>query len=151
MKRPSALWVTDCRPWAWTCSAWNSVALTDMMAEYADIDIALDTVPYNGGTTNLQAMWMGVPVVTQMGNFVSRMGASFMTAAGLSEWVAKDDDGYVAIAKKMGKERKALLKLKQSLRERLRNNPAWDVVAHTRAIEQALQQTTRPVQSRHGH
>jgi predicted O-linked N-acetylglucosamine transferase (SPINDLY family) len=114
------------------------VGLTDMMAEYADIDIALDPVPYNGGTTSLQAMWMGVPVVTQMGaHFVSRMGASFMTAAGLPEWVAKDDDDYVAIAKKMAKDRKALLKLKQGLRERLMNNPAWDVVAHTRAIEQA--------------
>ncbi len=114
------------------------VGLTDMMAEYADIDIALDPVPYNGGTTSLQAMWMGVPVVTQMGaHFVSRMGASFMTAAGLPEWVAKDDDDYVAIAKQMASDRKALLKLKQGLRERLTNNPAWDVVAHTRAIEKA--------------
>jgi protein O-GlcNAc transferase len=114
------------------------VGLTDMMAEYADIDIALDPVPYNGGTTSLQAMWMGVPVVTQMGaHFVSRMGASFMMAAGLPEWVAKGDDDYVAIAKKMASDRKALLKLKQGLRERLMNNPAWDVVAHTRAIEQA--------------
>jgi protein O-GlcNAc transferase len=114
------------------------VGLTDMMAEYADIDIALDPVPYNGGTTSLQAMWMGVPVITQMGaHFVSRMGASFMTAAGLPEWVARDDDDYVTIAKKMAKNRKALLKLKQGMRDRLASNKAWDVVAHTRAIEQA--------------
>jgi predicted O-linked N-acetylglucosamine transferase (SPINDLY family) len=115
------------------------VGLTDMMAEYADIDIALDPVPYNGGTTSLQAMWMGVPVITQMGDhFVSRMGASFMTAAGLPEWVAKDDDDYVAIAKKMASDRKALLALKKGLRKRLQANPAWDVKAHTRAIEHAL-------------
>ena len=115
------------------------VGLANMMAEYADIDIALDPVPYNGGTTSLQAMWMGVPVVTQMGaHFVSRMGASFMTAAGLPEWVAKDDDDYVAIAKKMATDRKALLKLKQGMRDRLMANKAWDVVAHTRAIEQAF-------------
>lgn len=51
------------------------VGLTDMMAEYADVDIALDPVPYNGGTTTLQALWMGVPVVVKAGgNFVSRMG-----------------------------------------------------------------------------
>jgi predicted O-linked N-acetylglucosamine transferase (SPINDLY family) len=118
------------------------VGLTDMMAEYADIDIALDPVPYNGGTTSLQAMWMGVPVLTQMGaHFVSRMGASFMTAAGLSAWVAKDDDDYVAIATKMAKDRKGLLKLKQGLRKRLQNNPAWNPVAHTRALEQALLQS----------
>ena len=115
------------------------VGLTDMMAEYADIDIALDPLPYNGGTTSLQAMWMGVPVLTQMGtHFVSRMGASFMTAAGLPEWVAKDDEDYVAIAAKMAKDRKGLLKLKQGLRKRLQTQPAWDVVAHTRAFEQAL-------------
>jgi len=118
------------------------VGLTDMMAEYADIDIALDPVPYNGGTTSLQAMWMGVPVLTQMGaHFVSRMGASFMTAAGLPEWVAKDDEDYVAIATNMAKDRKGLLKLKQGLRKRLQNNPAWDPVAHTRALEQALLQS----------
>jgi predicted O-linked N-acetylglucosamine transferase (SPINDLY family) len=77
------------------------VGLSDMMAEYAEVDIALDPVPYNGGTTSLQAMWMGVPVLTQMGShFVSRMSASFMTAVGLSEWVAQDDEGYVAIAQK---------------------------------------------------
>ena len=115
------------------------VGLTDMMAEYADIDIALDPVPYNGGTTSLQAMWMGVPVLTQMGaHFVSRMGASFMTAAGLPEWVAQDDDDYVAIAKLMASDRKALLALKKGLRERLQKIPAWDVVAHTRALEQAI-------------
>ena len=115
------------------------VGLSDMMAEYADVDIALDPVPYNGGTTSLQAMWMGVPVVTQMGaHFVSRMGASFMTAAGLPEWVAKDDDDYVAIAKKMGSDRKALLSLKKGLRKRLQAKQGWDIKAHTRAIEHAL-------------
>lgn len=117
------------------------VGLSDMMAEYADVDIALDPVPYNGGTTSLQAMWMGVPVVTQMGaHFVSRMGASFMTAAGLSEWVAQDDEDYVAIAQKMAKDRQALVKLKKGLRQRLKKNKAWDVVAHTRALEAAIVQ-----------
>ena len=115
------------------------VGLTVMMAEYADIDIALDTVPYNGGTTTLQAMWMGVPVVTLQGaHFVSRMGASFMTAAGLPEWVAHDDDGYVAIAAQMASDRAALLARKQGLRHRLQSQPAWDVKAHVRALEAAL-------------
>jgi predicted O-linked N-acetylglucosamine transferase (SPINDLY family) len=113
--------------------------LTDMMAEYADVDIALDPVPYNGGTTTLQAMWMGVPVVVKAGgNFVSRMGASFMTAAGLPEWVAADDDAYVAIAQRMAADRAALLQLKQGLRQRLQAAPAWDVEAYTRDFERAL-------------
>ena len=113
--------------------------LTDMMAEYAEVDIALDPVPYNGGTTSLQAMWMGVPVVTQIGhNFVSRMGASFMMAAGLPEWVAIDDEGYVRVAVQKAQDRSALLALKRGLRERLKARRGWDVVAHTRAMEEAF-------------
>lgn len=115
------------------------VGLADMMAEYADVDIALDPVPYNGGTTTLQAMWMGVPVVVKAGsNFVSRMGASFMTAAGLSGWVAQTDDEYVAIAARMALDRQALLALKQGMRERLRSVPAWDIDLYTRDWEAAL-------------
>ena len=110
--------------------------LDDMMAEYGDVDIALDPVPYNGGTTSLQAMWMGVPVLCQLGaHFVSRMSASFMGAAGLPDWVARDDDEYVAIALRVSREREALLQLKRGLRKRLRDLPAWDVVTHTRAFE----------------
>ncbi|PIT71277.1 tetratricopeptide repeat protein [Limnohabitans sp. B9-3] len=115
------------------------VGLTDMMAEYADVDIALDPVPYNGGTTTLQALWMGVPVVVKAGgNFVSRMGASFMSAAGLPEWVAQSDADYVRIAVSMAQDRQALLSLKQGLRERLMALPAWDVDEYTRDFEKAL-------------
>jgi protein O-GlcNAc transferase len=114
--------------------------LNDMMAEYADVDIALDPAPYNGGTTSLQAMWMGVPVLTQAGHhFVSRMGASFMTAAGLSDWVASHDEGYVRTAVHMAQDRAALLALKRGLRERLKAQRGWDLVAHTRAMEQAFE------------
>ncbi len=113
--------------------------LDDMMAEYADVDIALDPLPYNGGTTSLQAMWMGVPVLTlEGGHFVSRMGASFMGAAGLGDWVAGDEDDYVEIAERMAADRQALLVLKRGLRSRLQQLAAWDPVAHTRALEDAF-------------
>jgi protein O-GlcNAc transferase len=115
------------------------VGLSDMMAEYADVDIALDPVPYNGGTTTLQAMWMGVPVVVKEGqNFVSRMGASFMRAAGLPDWVAASDEDYVAIAERMAADRQALLQLKAGLRARLQAAPAWDIDQYTRDMECAL-------------
>jgi predicted O-linked N-acetylglucosamine transferase (SPINDLY family) len=117
------------------------VGLGDMMAEYADVDIALDPVPYNGGTTTLQALWMGVPVVVKAGgNFVSRMGASFMSAAGLPEWVADSDADYVRIAVAMAQDRQALLLLKQGLRQRLLASPAWDVDQYTRDFEEVLRQ-----------
>jgi len=117
------------------------VGLDLMMAEYADVDIALDPLPYNGGTTSLQALWMGVPVITRRGaHFVSRMGASFMQAAGLPGWVAESDDDYVAIAQRMAADRPALLALKRGLRDRLLARPGWNPVAHTRALEAAFEQ-----------
>jgi predicted O-linked N-acetylglucosamine transferase (SPINDLY family) len=115
------------------------VGLSDMMVEYADVDIALDPVPYNGGTTTLQALWMGVPVVVKEGqNFVSRMGASFMRAAGLPEWVADSDEAYVETAAHMTTDRQALLKLKAGLRARLQAAPAWNIDEYTRDMEYAL-------------
>jgi len=115
------------------------VGLTDMMAEYADVDIALDPVPYNGGTTTLQALWMGVPVVVKEGqNFVSRMGASFMRAAGLPDWVAASDEDYVSIAARMAADRQALLQLKGGLRARLQAAPAWNIDQYSRDMERAL-------------
>jgi predicted O-linked N-acetylglucosamine transferase (SPINDLY family) len=115
------------------------VGLSDMMAEYADIDIALDPVPYNGGTTTLQALWMGVPVVVRAGShFVSRMGASFMTALGLPDWVAQDDEAYVRIAAAMASDRAALLGLKRGLRERQLKAAAWNIDSHAQAVQDAI-------------
>jgi len=113
--------------------------LSDTMAEYGDVDIALDPVPYNGGTTSLQALWMGAPVLTIAGgHFVSRMGASFMHAAGLSEWVSTDDADLVRRAVALSQDRQALLRLKQGLRQRLQALPAWDIDQYTRDMQTAI-------------
>jgi protein O-GlcNAc transferase len=113
--------------------------LSDMMAEYADVDIALDPVPFNGGTTTAQALWMGAPVVAMEGaNFCSRTSASFLRAAGLDDWVTADDDAYVALAIARGRDREGLLAVKKSLRNTLLASPAWDAVRHTRALEEAF-------------
>lgn len=115
------------------------VGLSEMMAEYADIDIALDPVPYNGGTTSLQAMWMGVPVLTLAGHsFVSRMGASFMSAADMSEWIATSDDEYVAIAVRMAADRERLASIQQGLRQHLLQRPAWDIDRYSADFQDAL-------------
>ena len=66
------------------------------------------------------------------------MGASFMQAAGLPEWVAPDDDAYVRIAVQMAQDRQSLLTLKQGLRTRLQSQPAWDIDRYTQDFSQAL-------------
>ena len=115
------------------------VGLDIMMQSYAEIDIALDPVPYCGGTTSLQALWMGVPVLTlEGGQFVSRMGASFMTAAGLPDWVARDDAEYVAKAAQVAQDRAALLDLKRVLRARLLARPGWDADRYAQDFGAAL-------------
>jgi predicted O-linked N-acetylglucosamine transferase (SPINDLY family) len=115
------------------------VRLDIMMQSYAEIDIALDPVPYCGGTTSLQALWMGVPVLTlEGGHFVSRMGTSFVTAAGLQDWVARDDAEYVAKATEVVHDRAALLELKRGLRARLLARPGWDADQYARDFGAAL-------------
>lgn len=110
--------------------------LDEMMREYGDVDIALDPTPYNGGTTTLQALWMGVPVVTlQGGNFVSRMGASFLDTLGNPSWIARDEAGYVAIASNLAYQCGRLREGRAALRQRMAASPLCGIEAYTRNLE----------------
>lgn len=118
--------------------------LHEMMAEYADVDVALDPAPYNGGMTTLQAMWMGTPVLCLEGDrFSARMGASFMRAAGLPDWVARDEDDFVAKAVELTADRAALLALRRGLRARQQAATAWDPRAQARALGGLLREAWR--------
>ena len=100
----------------------------DAMRAYDRIDIALDTVPYNGGTTTCHALWMGVPVVSlKGGNFCGRMGASFLAAAGFPGLVAADQRGFVDIAANLATDSAGLDNLKAAILERLPNSPLCDI------------------------
>jgi protein O-GlcNAc transferase len=113
--------------------------LAEMMQDYGEVDIALDPVPYNGGTTTLQALWMGVPVVALAGgNFVSRMGASFMAALGRPDWVAVDDDSYVAAAVALAQTRVALRGGRPALRARMAASALCDIGAYVANFEALL-------------
>ena len=69
------------------------------LERYRDVDVALDTFPYNGGTTTMEALWQGVPVLTFPGDrWAARISASLLVEAGLSEFVAPDLEGYIALA-----------------------------------------------------
>ncbi len=106
---------------------------------YDAIDVALDTFPYNGGTTTMEALWHGVPVVCFRGDrWAARIGASMMRAAGLPEFVADDADGYVKLAVSLATDPAAparLVELRAGMRDRLRASRLGDVEAFTRELE----------------
>jgi len=97
------------------------------LARIGAADVALDPTPYSGGTTTLDALWMGVPVVTLAGErSASRSAASVLRTLGLHDWIAHTPQEYVAIAVRAARERDALAGLRGSLRPRLRASPLMD-------------------------
>ncbi|MBL8216571.1 MAG: tetratricopeptide repeat protein [Bryobacterales bacterium] len=116
----------------------------ELLATYAEIDIALDPFPYNGGTTTCEALWMGVPVVTLAGDrFVSRVGATILTAAGHPDWIAHTPEQYIDCALALGRDRTRLAELRQSLRSQVRTSTLGDTEAYTRNFEHALRTVWR--------
>jgi predicted O-linked N-acetylglucosamine transferase (SPINDLY family) len=114
------------------------------LASYADIDVALDTLPYNGTTTTMEALWMGVPVVTLEGtSHVSRVGASLLRHGGFGDWVGRTAADYVAIASRLAGDAKASRDLRPQLRERVRSGPLCDGPAHVKRLEAAYRSIWR--------
>ncbi|MFN0134073.1 MAG: hypothetical protein ACKVW3_16280 [Phycisphaerales bacterium] len=113
------------------------------MAMYADIDIALDPFPYNGTTTTLESLWMGVPVVNLVGDrHCARAGRSLLTHAGLSELSADTPDDYIRIAAQLAADHARRRGLRTSLRESVRT-ALCDAPSFTRRIEAAYRQMWR--------
>jgi predicted O-linked N-acetylglucosamine transferase (SPINDLY family) len=106
------------------------------MATYARVDVALDTFPYNGTTTTMEALWMGVPVVSVAGNtHVSRVGVSLLTNLGLGELLAPTRDEYVETAVRLAHDSRRLEHYRSTLRDRVRNSPLCDAPAFVRRLE----------------
>ena len=108
------------------------------LALYQRVDIALDPFPYNGTTTTCEALWMGVPVITLRGDrHAGRVGASLLTQAGLTDWIAGSVEDYLQIAAKLAGDRAQLRDLRHSLRPRLASSPLCDGRAFARKVEAA--------------
>jgi len=106
---------------------------------YNRIDIVLDTFPYPGGTTSFEALWMGVPVVTLKGDrFLSRLGASIVTNAGLADWVATSNDDYVKRAISFSKDIPRLSRLRSNLRDQVLKTPLFNSVSFAKHFENAV-------------
>lgn len=114
------------------------------LSAYADIDVALDPFPFTGATTTVEALWMGVPVVTLAGDrFVSRMGTSLLGGVGLSEYIATSPVDYVRIAVASVSQPDALAAMRTRLRGRVAASPVCDGETFTRNLEEAYRSMWR--------
>ncbi len=115
--------------------------LADHLRHYHEIDIALDTFPYNGTTTTCDALWMGVPVVALAGDrHVARVGVSLVSNVGLPELIAASPQEYVEIATALAGDHDRLVHLRRTLREQMRQSPLMDARGLARDLEAAYRQ-----------
>jgi predicted O-linked N-acetylglucosamine transferase (SPINDLY family) len=119
-------------------------SVTEHLAMYGRVDIALDPFPYNGVTTTCEALWMGVPVVALEGAaHRGRVGVTLLAHSGYPQWVAKTEDEYLGIAVRLASDLPALARVRAELREALRRSPLLDARSHTREVEAAYRDMWR--------
>jgi predicted O-linked N-acetylglucosamine transferase (SPINDLY family) len=110
----------------------------DYLHLYHHIDIALDTLPYNGHSTSLDSFYMGVPVITMVGQtVVGRAGVSQLMNLGMPELIAHTEEDFVQIAASLAGNLKALAAMREGLRARMEGSPLMDAPAFARHIESA--------------
>jgi len=103
---------------------------------FNEVDIALDTFPYSGGTTTCDALWMGVPVLTAPGaRSVSRSASSALATLGLADWIAPAPARYVDLAIDKARDTAALATLRGTLRARMQGSALMDEAKFTRELE----------------
>ncbi len=106
------------------------------LAAYGEVDIALDTFPYNGTTTTFEALWMGVPVITLRGTrHAARVGASILSHLGRPGWIAEDPRHYVAAAVELASDLPALATQRHTLRGTLTRSSLADAPGFAQRIE----------------
>jgi predicted O-linked N-acetylglucosamine transferase (SPINDLY family) len=116
----------------------------DYLASYRKIDIALDPFPFTGGTTTVEALWMGVPVLTLAGDrLVARQGVGILQNVGLPEWIATSEADYVVKAVTLAQDLLALAQLRSVVRERLAKSPLCDAERFVTHFEAGLRQMWR--------
>lgn len=118
----------------------GSTPRKDHLASYGAVDIALDPFPMNGGITTWESLWMGAPVITKLGpTLAHRLAGSILYALDLDDWVAEDEDAYVAIAAGKAADPHNLHAFRRDIRSRILSSSAGNPERYTRAVEQAYQ------------
>lgn len=111
---------------------------------YELVDIALDTFPYSSGSTTINALWQGVPVVAIEGeDWRGRSTAAVLAGCGLNELIAQDVEGYLRLARALAADSTRLTDLRASLGKRAAASPQWDVETFTRNFEARLRMIWR--------
>lgn len=116
----------------------------EYLRSYHAIDLGLDTFPYNGHTTSLDSFWMGVPVVTRVGQTcVGRGGLSQLFNLDLLELAAETDEAFVSAAVSFARDLPRLAALRQRLRSRIEQSPLMDGARFAKNIEATYRQIWR--------
>jgi predicted O-linked N-acetylglucosamine transferase (SPINDLY family) len=104
-------------------------------------DVVLDTYPFTGGMTTLDVLWMGIPLVTKVGQqWSSRNSYTLMVNAGISEGIAWSDEEYIDWGIKLGKDEQLRRKVIAKLDESRKNSPIWNARQFTKNVENAYRQ-----------
>jgi predicted O-linked N-acetylglucosamine transferase (SPINDLY family) len=104
-------------------------------------DVVLDTYPYNGATTTLETLWMGIPLVTRVGKtFSSRNSYSFMMNVGVTEGIAWTDEDYIEWGIRLGRDEILRQRVSWKLRQSRHTSPLWNAKQFTHEMENAYQQ-----------
>jgi len=119
----------------------DAVEKREHFAVYQEIDIALDTYPYNGATTTCEALWMGVPVLSLSGEtHPSRMGLSILSCVGLSDLVSNEPEIFIQKTVDLAQDVSRLQTLHHSIREQMQHSPLMQAAPFTRYLETLYQQ-----------
>ncbi len=111
----------------------------ESLERFAEIDVALDTWPFNGITTTRDGLWMGVPAVSLAGNTsVSRACGSILHAANLANLATTTVDGFVNAAVELVRDYNAIAESRLTLRERLQHSVLMDHRGFTTRLEDAF-------------
>lgn len=111
----------------------------DYLAAYSRVDIALDPFPFTGGTTSCEGLWMGVPFITKRGDsMIARQGEGILRNIGLTEWIAENNEDYLAKAIALSADLPKLATLRAELRNRLLESPVCDARRFAKNLEAAF-------------
>jgi len=119
-------------------------SIPDHLTTYKNVDIALDTFPYNGTTTTCEALWMGVPVVSLIGDMhAGRVGYSLLSRIGLPSMVAENVEKYIGIVTFLSSDIERLSKLRKGLRITVAQSPICNAISFTGTLEDAYRDMWR--------